>query len=188
MKRLVAYSSINHMGIVLLAIALDSSLGLLAAVLLMFAHGIVSGLLFMASGTVHHTFGTRDIPEIGGITPTTPTLSTLIMVGSLASLGLPALISFPAEFAALLATWNTLAYWVFVPLIILVVTAAFYLWMMQRMLFGPPRGVPASAHDVPWYEGAGMAILVICTVLFGILPSLLVNVITSSPIHGFPGT
>ncbi len=54
LKRLVAYSSINHMGIVLLAIALDSSLGLLAAVLLMFAHGIVSGLLFMASGSVHH--------------------------------------------------------------------------------------------------------------------------------------
>ena len=89
MKRLVAYSSINHMGIVLLAIALDSSLGLMAAVLLMFAHGIVSALLFMASGSVHHTFGTRDIPAIGGITPTTPTLSTLIMVGSLASSASP---------------------------------------------------------------------------------------------------
>ena len=188
MKRLVAYSSINHMGIVLLAIALDSSLGLMAAVLLMFAHGIVSALLFMASGSVHHTFGTRDIPEVGGITPTTPTLSTLIMVGSLASLGLPALISFPAEFAALLATWNTLAYWVFVPLIILVVTAGFYIWMMQRMLFGPPRGVPVGAHDVPWYEGAGMLILAALAVLFGILPGLLVNVIMSSPIKGFPGT
>jgi len=188
MKRLVAYSSINHMGIVLLAIALDSSLGLMAAVLLMFAHGIVSALLFMASGSVHHTFGTRDIPEIGGITPTTPTLSTLIMVGSLASLGLPALISFPAEFAALLATWNAIAYWVFIPLIILVVTAGFYIWMMQRMLFGPPRGVPLAAHDVPWYEGAGMVILAALTVLFGILPGLLVNVIMSSPIKGFPGT
>jgi len=188
MKRLVAFSSINHMGIVLLAIALDSSLGLLAAVLLMFAHGVVSGLLFMTSGSVHHTFGTRDIPEIGGITPTTPTLSTLIMVGSLASLGLPALISFPAEFTALLATWNTLAYWVLVPLIILVVTAAFYLWMMQRMLFGPARGIPVAAHDVPWYEGTGMAILVALTVLFGILPGLLVNVILNSPIKGFPGS
>jgi NADH-quinone oxidoreductase subunit M len=137
---------------------------------------------------VHHTFGTRDIPAIGGITPTTPTLSTLIMVGSLASLGLPALISFPAEFLALVATWNGLAYWVFVPLAILVVTAAFYIWMMQRMLFGPARGIPSAAHDVPWYEGAGMAILVVFTVLFGVLPGLLVNVITSSPIHGFPGT
>ena len=188
LKRLVAYSSINHMGIVLLAIALDSSLGLLAAVLLMFAHGIVSALLFMTSGSMHHTFGTRDIPTVGGITPTTPELSTFIMVGSLASLGLPALISFPAEFTALLATWNTLAYWVFVPLIILVVTAAFYLWMMQRLLFGPPKAIPSAAHDVPWYEGTGMAILVALTVLFGILPGLLVNVIMSSPIKGFPGT
>ncbi len=188
LKRLVAYSSINHMGIVLLAIALGSSLGLLAAVLLMFAHGIVSGLLFMSAGSVHHTFGTRDIPNLGGITPRTPSLSTMIMVGSLASLGLPALISFPAEFTALLATYNALGYWVFVPLAILVVTAAFYLWMMQRMLFGPEKGVPNDAHDLPWYEGVGMGILVVATVVFGILPALLVDVIVSSPVKGFPGT
>jgi proton-translocating NADH-quinone oxidoreductase chain M len=187
LKRLVAFSSINHMGIVLLAIALDSSLGLLAAVLLMFAHGIVSALLFMSAGTVHHTFGTRDIPAIGGITPTTPALSTMLLAGSLASLGLPALIGFPAEFTALLATWNGLGYWVFLPLGILVVTAAFYIWTMQRMLFGPPKGVPFGAHDVPWFEGVGMGLLVALTVLFGILPGLLVNVITSSPVHGFPG-
>ncbi len=153
LKRMVAYSSINHMGIVLLAIGLDSSLGLLAAVLLMFAHGIVSALLFMTAGSVHHTFGTRDISTLGGITPTTPMLSTLIMAGSLASLGLPALISFPAEFVALLATWNGIGYWVFVPLAVLVVTAAFYLWMMQRMLFGPPRGIPADAPRRPVVRG-----------------------------------
>jgi proton-translocating NADH-quinone oxidoreductase chain M len=187
LKRLVAFSSINHMGIVLLAIALDSSLGLLAAVLLMFAHGIVSALLFMGAGTVHHTYGTRDIPSLGGITPASPTLATILMAGSLASLGLPALIGFPAEFTALLATWEGLRYWVLVPLSILVVTAAFYLWMMQRVLFGPPRGAPAEVHDVPWYETTGMGLLVGLTVLFGVLPGLLVNVITSSPVHGFPG-
>ncbi len=187
LKRLVAFSSINHMGIVLLAIALNSSLGLLAAVFLMFAHGIVSALLFMTAGTVHHNFGTRDLATLGGITPTAPALSTMIMAGSLASLGLPALIGFPAEFTALLATWQGVGYWVFVPLGILVVTAAFYLWMMQRMLFGPPRAIPPEAHDVPWAEGAAMGLLVALTVLFGILPSLLVNVITNSPVQGFPG-
>ncbi|MGP8077531.1 MAG: complex I subunit 4 family protein [Thermoplasmata archaeon] len=187
LKRLVAFSSINHMGIVLLAIALNSSLGLLAAVLLMFAHGIVSALLFMTAGSLHHTYGTRDLSALGGITPSTPALSTMIMAGSLASLGLPALISFPAEFAALLATWDAIGYWVFVPLIILVVTAAFYLWMMQRLLFGPPRDVPPAVHDVPWYEGLGMGLLVVLAVLFGILPGLLVNVIANSPVKGFPG-
>ncbi|MCI4339372.1 MAG: NADH-quinone oxidoreductase subunit M [Thermoplasmata archaeon] len=187
-KRMVAYSSINHMGIVLLAIALDSSLGLLAAVLLMFAHGVVSALLFMASGSVHHQYGTRDIASLGGITPSAPGLATMIMAGSLASLGLPALIGFPAEFTAFLATWDALGYWVLIPLAVLVVTAGFYLWMMQRMLFGLPKGVPEHAHDIPWYEGAGMGLLVALTILFGILPSLLVNVIVNSPIKGWPGT
>lgn len=188
LKRMVAYSSINHMGIVLLAIALNSSLGLLAAVLLMFAHGVVSALLFMVSGSVHHQYGTRDISSLAGITPSAPGLSTMIMAGSLASLGLPALIGFPAEFTAFLATWNALGYWVMIPLGVLVVTAGFYLWMMQRMLFGPPKRVPADAHDVPWYEGTGMGLLVALTVLFGIVPSLLVNVIVNSPIKGWPGT
>ncbi len=182
LKRLVAYSSINHMGIVLLAIAVGSQLGVVAAVLLMFAHGIVSGLLFMVSGSFHHTFGTREIAGVGGITPKTPVLATMTMVGSLASLGLPALISFPAEFAALLATWDAIGYWVLIPLVTLVVTAAFYLWMMQRMLFGPERNVPDSAHDLPSPEAAGMALLVALTVLYGMLPGLLVSVIQQSPV------
>ena len=186
LKRLVAFSSINHMGIVLLAIAVYSTVGLMAAVLLMFAHGVVSGLLFMVSGSVHHTFGTRDIPTLNGITPRTPMLATMIMIGSLASLGLPALVSFPAEFAALLATWDAIGYWVLVPLVMLVVTAAFYIWMMQRVLFGPAKGVPETAHDLPWYEGAGMAVLVALIVLYGILPGLLVNVIVNAPLRAGP--
>jgi proton-translocating NADH-quinone oxidoreductase chain M len=186
LKRMVAYSSINHMGIVLLAIAVGSSLGITAAVLLMFAHGVVSGLLFMVSGSVHHTFGTRDVSGIGGITPRTPALSTMVMVGSLASLGLPALISFPAEFTALLAAWDRIGYWVLVPLLILVVTAAFYIWMMQRVLFGPPKGIPEAAHDLPRFEFAGMALLAALIVLFGVLPGLLVQVIVASPIQGWP--
>ncbi len=189
LKRLVAYSSINHMGVVLLAIGLWTQLGVMAAVLLMFAHGLVSGLLFMISGSVHHSFGTRDIPSVGGMTSRTPILSTMLMVGSLASLGLPALVSFPAEFSAFLATWESLRYLVFLPLMALVVTAAFYIWMMQRLSFGPPHGIPADAKDLPLPEMMGMVILVALIVLYGILPFLLVHIITVSPIFGacYPG-
>jgi NADH-quinone oxidoreductase subunit M len=184
LKRLVAFSSINHMGIVLLAIAIGSQLGIVAAVLLMFAHGVVSGLLFMVSGSLHHTFGTRDITKLGGITPKTPMLSTMVMVGSLASLGLPALVSFPAEFVALLATWDALGYWVLVPLVTLVITAAFYIWMMQRLLFGPESGITAPVHDLGSAEAGGMAILVGLTILYGVLPGLLVTVIQQSFVWG----
>jgi NADH:ubiquinone oxidoreductase subunit 4 (subunit M) len=152
----------------------------------MFAHGIVSALLFMVAGSVHHSYGTRDIPSIEGITPKTPVLATMTMAGSLASLGLPALIQFPAEFLALLATWQKIGYWVLIPLVILVVTAAFYLWMMQRMLFGPPRGGPPRPLDLSAPEATAMAILVALTVLYGILPGLLTQVIVNSPVYGLP--
>ncbi|MHB8351358.1 MAG: complex I subunit 4 family protein [Thermoplasmata archaeon] len=186
LKKLVAYSSINHMGIVLLAIAVYSSLGVMAAVLLMFAHGIVSALLFMVSGSVHDSFGSRDIVHVNGITSRTPVLATMIMIGSLASLGLPALVSFPAEFAAFLATWDRLGYFVLLPLLGLVITAAFYLWMMQRLLFGPARNIPSTAHDIPAHEVIAMGMLVALIVLYGILPSLLTNIIVASPIHLLP--
>jgi NADH-quinone oxidoreductase subunit M len=186
MKRLVAYSSINHMGIVLLAIALWTQISVTAAVLLMFAHGLISGLLFMLSGSVHHTFGTRDIPAIGGITAKTPILSTLLVIGSLASLGLPSLVSFPAEFMAFLATWYSLGAWVFLPLLALVVTAGFYIWMLQRMCFGPTRGVPAKALDLPFNEMFAMVLLVSLIVLYGILPYLLVQFIPHAYIFTVP--
>lgn len=183
LKRMVAYSSINHMGIVLLAIALWTQMSVMAAVLLMFAHGLVSGLLFMLSGSVHHTFGTRDITSIGGINARTPALVTMLMIGSLASLGLPALVSFPAEFSALLATWESLGWWVMLPLLALVVTAGFYIWMLQRVAFGPTRGVPESAHDLPLNEMLAMTLLVSLIVLYGILPYLLVQFIPHTVIY-----
>ncbi len=182
LKRMVAYSSINHMGIVLLAIALWTQLSVTAAVLLMFAHGLVSGLLFLLSGSVHHTYGTRDIPSIGGMNSRTPALTTMLMIGSLASLGLPALVSFPAEFSAFLATWEALRWWVFLPLLGLVVTAGFYLWMLQRMAFGPPRGIPDKATDLPFNEMISMGLLVALIVLYGILPYLIVQFIPHAAI------
>lgn len=182
-KRMVAYSSINHMGIVLLAIALWSQIGIMAAVLLMFAHGLVSGLLFMVSGSMHHSYGTRDIPSIGGIAARTPMLSVMLMVGSLASLGLPALVSFPAEFSALLGIWAEVGYWVLIPLLALVITAAFYIWTMQRVSFGPQRGIPEKVHDLPFAELMAMSLLVSLIILYGILPLLIEQIIPMSGIY-----
>ncbi len=186
LKRLVAYSSINHMGIVLLAIGLWTEVGVLAAVLLMFAHGLVSAVLFMVSGSMHHSYGTRDIPSVGGMTAFTPRLSTMLMVGSLASLGLPALVSFPAEFSAFFATWQGLGFLVLIPLTALVVTAAFYLWMMQRLSFGPPRGSQPRTHDLPTPELVALSLMVALVVLYGILPFLVAQYIPASPLFHIP--
>lgn len=190
LKRLVAYSSINHMGIVLLAIGLWTQIGIEAAVLLMFAHGLVSAMLFMVSGSMHHAYGTRDIPSVGGMSAFTPRLSTMVVMGSLASLGLPALVSFPAEFSAFFATWESLGYWVLIPLMALVITAAFYIWMLQRLSFGPPRGATPKTHDLPTPELAALAILGALVVLYGILPFLIAQYIPATLLFHltcFPG-
>jgi NADH-quinone oxidoreductase subunit M len=75
---------------------------------------------------------------------------------------------------------------VVVPLVALVVTAAFYLWMMQRVLFGPPKGLPERVDDVPRHEGMAMGLLIALTVIYGLLPFLLVNLIVNSAVHLAP--
>ncbi len=186
MKKMVAYSSISHMGLVLIAIATWTQIGLMGAVFLMFAHGLVSAVLFMGVGSVHHSYGTRDIPKLGGIADRTPMLSVMLVIGSLASLGLPALISFPAEFSILYALFSVEGYIVAIPLATLTIVAGFYIWMLQRVVFGKykSRYVNKKPHDISLYEAIGIAMLISLIVLYGVLPFILNNIILSSFIGG----
>jgi len=175
LKKMVAYSSISHMGFVLLGYATFTQVGVVAGVFQMFAHGLVTAVLFMMCGVVQHKCGTRLIPSLGGLAKKMPIAAALMTAGFLASLGLPGLVSFAAEFMVFYATFVTWSMWVFVPIAAVAVTAAYYLWALQRSMFGEMTTKIDTSHlkDVDWYEAIPVAILIALIALFGVLPALI---------------
>ncbi|MBU0685026.1 MAG: NuoM family protein [Thermoplasmatota archaeon] len=175
LKKMVAYSSISHMGFVLLGFATFTQLGIVAGVFQMFAHGLVTAVLFMMCGVVQHHCGTRMIPSLGGLSKKMPVASTMMTIGFLASLGLPGLVSFAAEFMVLASMYQTWALWLFLPIISVAITAGYYMWALQRSMFGPmtQKIDTAHVHDISWFEGAPVGILIALIALFGVFPMLI---------------
>jgi len=183
LKRLVAFSSVSHMGFVTLGIAASvvaggtagGLLGLSGAIFQMFAHGLVSAALFIIAGSIGHRAGTRNLSELGGITSVNPRTSTFMMIAFLASLGLPGLVGFVAELSVFLGTYAAFGLLVFVPILAVILTAAYYIWAMQRAIFGPPNPRWTDLHDMERHEVAPLAVLSVLTAFFGILPFLLLD-------------
>jgi len=182
LKKMVAYSSISHMGIVMLGIATLSELGVAAAVFQMFAHGLITAVLFMTCGMYQHKAGTREIPLLGGLAPKIPILATITMMGFMASLGLPGMVGFLAEFSVFVATYEWIGVWVLIPMASVALTAAYYLWAMQRSIFGDmtTKIDTHHLHDAYWFEIAPIAVLIGLIVLYGVWPSLILDYITPS--------
>jgi NADH:ubiquinone oxidoreductase subunit 4 (subunit M) len=175
LKKMVAYSSISHMGFVLLGFATFSTLGIVAGVFQMVAHGLVTAVLFMMCGVVQHKAGTRLIPSLGGLSKKMPIAATMMTIGFLASLGLPGLVSFAAEFLVFASMFNTWGLWLFIPIISVAITAGYYLWALQRTMFGPLTEKIDTSHlrDVDWFEGVPVGTLIALIALFGVLPYLI---------------
>ncbi len=194
LKRLVAYSSISHMGAVLLGIALGSELGIVGAVYMMFAHGLISPLLFMIVGAIQHGVGTREIRLLGGVALKMPKAGFIITAGALASAGLPGMVQFIAEFLIFLETYRLLGLLVLLPLLTVIITAGYYLWALRRAIFGELSPAVAAGKDVQAYEFWPMLTLIILIVFFGVWPAPLLadiagavqSLLTMTTGHGLP--
>ncbi len=180
LKRLIANSSISHMGIVMLGIGAalyafgnggDGVLAMSGAIYQMFAHGLISAALFMVAGSVGHRLGTRNISELGGVMNRMPLLSAFIITAFLASLGLPGLVGFVAEFTVFLGTYQAFGLWVLLPILTVVLTAAYYLFAVQRALHGPFNEKLGSLRDIALYEIAPLGALAALFALFGLYPA-----------------
>ncbi len=188
LKRLVAYSSISHMGVVLLGIALLSQAGLASAIFMMFAHGLISPLLFMATGAIQHGAGTREIAQLGGLALRAPQAGFILTAGALASLGLPGMAQFPAEFGVFLAAYLGVGLWVLVPILTIVLTAGYYLWALERSIFGKLSPIAEQAQDVRAYEFWPMIALVALIILFGLWPGPWLGAINAAVLNNvLPG-
>ena len=184
LKKMVAFSSISHMGMVLLGIAMLSELGIMFAIFQMFAHGLITAVLFMVCGICGHNTGTREIPLLGGLAGKMPIFAAFMMFGFLASLGLPGLVGFVAEFGIIMSFFEFLAgteyLWVVIfALASLLLTAGYYIWAMQRTIFGKETDKIDidHVHDVSRPEIFALAILCGLIALFGILPGLITGVL-----------
>jgi NADH-quinone oxidoreductase subunit M len=174
LKSMIAYSSISHMGAVLLGIATLTTLGITGAIYMMLAHGLISAMLFMSAGVVQHHAGTRLIGKLGGLANgnAMPIASAITLVSYLASLGLPGLAGFVAELTIFLGTFAAFGWWVLLPLAALVVTAGYYLYAFQRAYHGPLNPALRLHGDIRWYEFTPMVLLALATLVFGVWPAL----------------
>ncbi len=183
LKKMVAYSSVSHMGVILIGIATMQPLGWAAALFMMFAHGIISPMLFAVCGAFKHHYHSMEIGAMRGMAKHSPWLATSMMFAWMASLGLPLLAGFVAELMMFLALWYFIAaegwsvLWMVGPAFVLAITAAYYLWSMQRTIFegGDDTQPPASLHgqpvpDITGAEKWAMVVMAAFTILFGVMP------------------
>jgi NADH-quinone oxidoreductase subunit M len=195
-KRLIAFSSVGHMGFVMLGIATLTPVGINAAVFGMVAHGVITGMLFFLAGSIHERYHTRDIAELGGgMAKAMPRLAGIFTLACIASLGLPGLAGFWGEILALLAAWNpaaglnlglfrTLAV---VGLIGTLLTAGYFLWLLQRINLGrlPDRWSGRPLTDVAAVEYSAWAPLVLLIVALGFLPRMVLGVTNPAVVGWF---
>jgi len=171
LKKLVAYSSVSHMGFVMLGIASGTVEGLNGAVAVMFSHGVVTGMLFLIVGMVYERSHTREIAQLSGLVAAVPVTGGLLAFASFASLGLPGLSGFVGEFLSLMGGWRSvlLPKWITVVAAVGVLLAAAYmLWMVLRVVLGKPSEKVAGLRDATPLELVVIAPLVALTVGVGV--------------------
>jgi len=171
LKKLVAYSSVSHMGFVMLGIFSLTTAGLNGAVAVMFSHGIVTGMLFLIVGMVYDRTHTRQIADISGLSSAMPVMGGLLAFASFASLGLPGLSGFVGEFLSLIGSWQSavIPHWITVIAAVGVLLAAAYmLWMVLRVVLGTPSDVVRGLPDASPRELVVLAPLVAFTLVVGV--------------------
>ena len=182
LKRLIAYSSISHMGYVLLGIFALSPVSLTGATLQMFSHGLITGMLFALVGLVYHKAHERRINLLGGLARQMPLMAVAFSIAGLASLGLPTTSGFAAEF---ITFWGSFTSPVFpqikictvVALTCIVITAGYMLWVIERVFYREPKSEYDGTPDLSPLELAISALFIAGIMLIGVYPRVLTDVI-----------
>ncbi len=186
MKRLIAFSSVAHMGFVMLGISTLTSFGINAAIFGMVAHGIITGMLFFIAGSVQERFHTRELSRLGGLLLQAPKMGWILGFCVMASLGLPGLAGFWGEFPAVLSSYEPaeglnvglFRFFMVVAAIGTVLAAGYLLWMLQRVAMGkvPEEWADAHIHDVHMPEWIAWAPLLVLILALGVFPGAIFNV------------
>jgi NADH-quinone oxidoreductase subunit M len=178
LKRLIAYSSVSHMGYVLLGIAALTPVSLTGASLQLFTHGLITGLLFVMVGLVYDRAHTRDIAQLSGLAHVTPIIATVFVFAGLASLGLPSLAGFVAEVTVFLGSFSEHTVPTLLGVLGILLSAGYILWMLQRVFFGPPNPRWLHLQDArELWELLPLVGLVALIISIGIYPPILTDIL-----------
>ncbi len=186
MKRLIAFSSVAHMGFVMLGIATLTDFGINAAIFGMVAHGLITGMLFFVAGSVKERYHTLEIRRLGGLLKVAPKMGWILGFATMASLGLPGLAGFWGEFPAILSAYNpavtlsetTFRVYMVIAALGTVLAAGYLLWLFQRTSFGEPQEeweghVIADVQPSEWLAWTPFLVFI---VVLGVYPNLLFSV------------
>ena len=180
LKKLVAYSSISHMGFVMLGMASFTDEGLNGAVLQMFNHGVVTAMLFLIVGVIYDRTNNRNIEGFGGLASVMPNYAFVTFLAFFAALGLPGLNSFISEVLVFLGAFKKFKLITIVSATGIIITAAYCLWTLQRMFLGRVNEKYADLPDINRREALSLAPLGVLVVLLGVYPHPVLNLMRST--------
>ncbi|MFC2041825.1 NuoM family protein [Chloroflexota bacterium] len=182
LKRLIAYSSVSHMGFVLLGIFALSNVSMIGASLQMVSHGLLTGLLFAMAGLTIHNIHERDLRKLGGLARQVPIIAVVFSIAGLGSLGLPLTSGFAAEFLVFIGSFSStmvsgVQVYTILAVIGIVLAAGYILWMIQRTFYGPVLEQYDGVKDADILERVYMFAFVALIMLVGIYPAVLTDII-----------
>jgi NADH-quinone oxidoreductase subunit M len=181
MKKLIAYSSVAHMGFVTMGIFAVTAQGVAGGIFQMVSHGIVSAALFLCVGIVYDRMHTREIAAYGGLVNRMPLYAFVFMVFTLANIGLPGTTGFVGEFLALIGTFRVNNWVATLAALGSILSAAYALWLYRKIIFGKlEKPSLFRIKDIGWREIAIMTPLVVLTIIFGVYPKLVLDISSAS--------
>jgi NADH-quinone oxidoreductase subunit M len=181
MKKLIAYSSVAHMGFVTMGLFAVTAQGIAGGIFQMISHGIVSAALFLCVGIVYDRMHTREITAYGGLVNRMPLYAFVFMVFTLANVGLPGTSGFVGEFLSLIGTFRVNNWVATLATLGTILSAAYALWLYRKIIFGTlEKPALFNIRDMGWREIAIMTPLIVLTIVFGVYPKPVLDISSAS--------
>jgi NADH-quinone oxidoreductase subunit M len=181
MKKLIAYSSISHMGFVTLGFFMFNAMAIEGAIIQMISHGFISGALFLCVGVLYDRLHSREIASYGGVARSMPVFAAFMMLFSMANVGLPGTSGFVGEFLVILGTYEVSPLYAGIAATTLIFGAAYTLWMVKRVVYGKIINEQVAAlQDVSVREILFLALLALCVLVLGLWPYPVLEIMHAS--------
>jgi len=178
LKKMVAYSSISHMGLITIAIATMSYEGLSAALFEMLGHAFIIAPLFLIAGFLHHKTGSWQMKDMGGLMQKAPYLSAIFVLAGLGALGLPGTMGFVGELTILLSAIKTYGVWIAIIAIGSMIGAGYMIWTFRRVIYGEMSSVVENTNfKMNIFEFLALIVFTLLIIVFGIFPNILFDMI-----------